>query len=271
MKKNILFLLSLGFLLSACGPNMLSGLGSQTSDDYYLEEALKANNTQDFDTAIEILTTKLSASAQTSSKAKELLASAYAGKCGFNFINYTTALSDSTSGSAFRVAMNPFVGVSTTPSFCLLSLQTMDTIGTPAQRTSTQNTFSAITGLVMLGASLRAYADTNPATGDGTVDVSICNGITNDQMDDIIVGYGYFATNFSYVSASLLGASTFTSLSDVVDMCNSVSGATCTVTDKADIDTDTRNIVRDLVNTAEYGIGNYVSNEDPLLIPASCP
>lgn len=271
MKYKILFLFIFGWLFSACGPNALSGLGSNSSDEYLIEEATKANNNQNYDYAIDILLYKISSGMQSTAQAKELLASAYAGKCGFNFVNYTTKLSQSSSGSAFRVSMTPFVGVSTTPSYCLAALQTMDTIGTPGQRTANQNTFAAIAGLVMMGASLRTYADISPAIGDGTVDVNLCTGVTNNQMDDIIVGYGYFATNFAFVSAALVGSSSFTSLSNAVNICNSVSGATCTVTNKSSITSGTRNTIRDIVNTVEYGIGSYVSNNDVNNIPPSCP
>jgi hypothetical protein len=213
----------------------------------------------------------LSAVGRATTKAKELLASAYAGKCGFNFVDYTESLASGLSGSAFRVAMEPMVGIEALPEYCLAALQTMDTIGTSAQRTATQNAFTAITGLVLLGASLRAYADVTPAVGDGTVDVNLCTGVTDDQMDDVIVGYGYFAENLVYVSSALVGGSSLDSLTDAVDMCNSIPGSTCTITNKDDIDDTTRDIFRDLTNTVEYGIGAFVSNESVLQIPNSCP
>lgn len=276
MKKLYYYTLILVLTFSSCGPNALSGLGSQTSDEYYMEEALKANNAQSYDQAIDILLNKLSTSGRSTVKAKELLAGAYAGKCGFNFINYTTALSAvSGTTTAFGTAMKPFVGVQTTPSYCLSALQTMDLLGAPGQRTANQNAFTSITGLVMMGASLRAYADASPANGDGVMDGAnfICSAVnvSNDKMDDIIVGYGYFATNFAYVSAALLGSSSFSSLNDIVTMCNSVSGVTCTVTNKANISSATRDTIRDFINTKEYGIGSYVSGGTVSGVVNACP
>lgn len=270
--KKYFYLLSLALFFTACG-NIISGLGSETSDAYLIEEASKANNNQNYTYALEILTTKLSSSAKNTVRAKELLASAYAGKCGFNFATYVENLAASSAGTAFRIAMNPFVGVQLEPAYCLQALQTMDTLGTPAQRTANQNTFVAITGMVMMGASLRSYADKTPTLlGDGTIDVNLCSGVTNDQMDDVILGYGYFATNFAYVSAALVGSSSFASLQDVVNICNGLPGGiTCTVTDKASISNLTRDTFRDIINTLEYGVGSYVSNSDAMLIPASCP
>lgn len=252
--------------------NAFSGLGSETSDDYLIEEATKANNNQNYDYALEILTEKLSSSGKSTVKAKELLASAYAGKCGFNFAEYTEALTNSMGGTAFRIAMDPFVGVTLEPAYCLTALETMDTIGASAERSVNQNTFTAITGLVLMGASLRAYADKAPtALGDGTVDVNLCTGVTNDQMDEVIIGYGYFAQNFAYVSSQVVGSSSFGSLQDAINLCSGMPGVTCTVTKKTDITVTTRNVFRDIINTLEFGVGSYVTNDDVMLIPSSCP
>lgn len=268
MKKYFCVLLSI--ILTACS-NPLASLSSQTSDEYLMEEATKANNGRDYDRALEILTQRLSTSARASMKAKELLASAYAGKCGFNFVEYVENLADAVGGTAFRLAMDPFVGVELEPEYCLSALQTMDSIGTPAERTANQNTFTAITGMVLMGASLRAYSDVAPtALGDGTVDVNLCSGVTNDQMDDVIVGYGYFTQNFAYLSAQLVGSSSFGSLQDAINVCSDI-GISCSVTNKTDITNVVRDTFRDLINTVEFGVGSYACNDDVLLIPASCP
>ncbi|MES2801549.1 MAG: hypothetical protein V4654_03575 [Bdellovibrionota bacterium] len=259
--KNILYLTIFSFFINSCGPNALSGLSSQTSDEYFMEEATKANNNQDYDYALDVLLNKLSAGARTSVTAIELLASAYAGKCGFNFVNYVTALSDSSSSAVFNVVMQPFVQVATAPEFCLLSLQTIDTLGAPGVRTANQNTFSAITGLVLMGASLRAYADKDGVgnNGSGAMDSvdMICDDalVTDDQMNDVIVGYGYFVTNLAYVSASMLGSSSFDSLNDSLEVCNDLGGE-CDVTEKDNVSAATRMAIRNLLNTTTYGIGD---------------
>lgn len=270
MKKYILLLTAFNFFLSSCGPNALMGLGSQTSDEYYIEEAEKANNAQNYDYALDVLLNKLSASAQSSVSVKELLASAYAGKCGFNFVNYVTSLSEASGTAVFNTMMQPFVGVATAPEYCLASLQTIDTLGAPGSRTANQNFFSAITGLVLMGASIRTYADKDGTgnNGNGTMDSAgmICNStlVTDDQMNDIIVGYGYFVTNLAYVSAATLGSDSFDSLNDSVTVCNSLGG-NCTITDKNNVTAPTRLAIRKLLHTSEYGIGNAAS------IMTACP
>lgn len=268
MKRNILYLTILALFTNSCGPNALSGLGSKTSDEYYLEEATKANNAQNYDYALDVLVNKLSASAQAKASTKELLASAYAGKCGFNFLEYVEALADS-SGTAFNMVMQPFVGVEIAPEYCLTALQTIDSIGTPGQRTVNQNTFSAITGLVLMGASLRAYADEDD---DGAMDAvdKICdsNAVPDSEMNSIIVGYGYFVTNIAYISNSLLGNSSDT-LNDSVTMCNSLPSADCDVTDPNNVSAATRTAIRNLLNTVDYGIGD-ADGSTPVAVGTAC-
>lgn len=274
MKKSILFLTVFSFFLSSCGPNALSSLGSQTSDDYYMEEAEKANNAQEYDKALDILLNKLSVTARQAVPAVELLASAYAGKCGFNFVNYVSSLSSASSTAVFNTMMQPFVGVATSPEHCLSSLQTIDTLGAPGSRTANQNFFSAITGLVLMGASIRTYADKDGTgnNGNGTMDAVnlICddNQVSDDQMNDIIVGYGYFVTNLAYVSAAALGNNSFNGLNDSVSACNSLGGD-CTVTDKDNVSALTRLAIRRLLNTSTYGIGNASGAPADLL--TACP
>lgn len=268
MKKIFLVFSVFCFMLQACGPNALVGLGSETSDEYFIEEAKKANNAQDYNLALDILLNKISVSAQASVSVKELLASSYAGKCGFNFVNYVTSLSSASGTAVFNTMMQPFVGITTKPEYCLASLQTLDSLGSPGNRTVNQNFFSAVTGLVLMGASIRAYADKDGTNqnGNGLMDSAgmICNStlVTDDQMNDMIVGYGYFVTNLAYVTADTLGSTSFNSLNQSVTICNSLGG-NCTITNKNSVTAQTRLAIRKLLNTSEYGIGNAPSVASP--------
>ena len=269
--KFIILLILFGNLSCLPPTNLLDGLSSKTTDDYLIIEAEEANNSQDYDVAINILVNQISSSARSTVKVKELLANAYAGKCGLKFVQYTTDLANSTSVSAFRVVMTPFVGEVVEPSYCELALQTMDTIGTETQRTDNQNAFTAVTALVYIGASLRYNVDMFPANGDGVSDVNLCLGLTDDQLDEAIIGFGYFSTNFAYVSTSLIGSSSFNSLNQVVQICAASVGASCNAKKSDDITPAMRSVIRDFINTQEYGIGSYSTSGNDLLLPGSCP
>ncbi len=267
MKK----LITIIFFLTSCSGNLFQELSSKTGDDDYILEAQEYLNNEDFDSAILILTTKVSAEGQLTVKAREVLASSYAGKCGLNFIEYTDSLAASTTGSAFAVLMAPFIGKEVAPQYCRNALDTMQLIGTSSTRTLNQNAFTSIVGMVLIGTALRGYADLAPALGDGTADVNICSGMTDDQIDDVVLGFGFMSENFSAVSSTLIGGSSSSSLDDVIDTCTSVAGASCQITDASNITPMIRDTVRDLVNTTEYGIGLFATGGNDLLIPVACP
>lgn len=264
-------LIAIIFFLTSCSGNLFQELSSKTGDDDYILEAQEYLNNEDYDSAITILMTKLSSAGQQTVKAREVLASSYAGKCGLNFISYTDSLAASTTGSAFAVLMAPFIGKAVAPQYCRNALDTMQLIGTTATRTLNQNAFTSIVGMVLIGTALRGYADLSPALGDGTADVNICSVVTDAQIDDVVLGFGFMSENFSAVSSSLIGGSSSTSLDAVINTCTSVAGASCQITDPDNITPTIRDTVRDLVNTSEYGIGVYSTGGNDLLIPVACP
>lgn len=269
--KKIIFIFTM--LIFSCSQNILQDMSSIDPDQKYYDLAMESLNAEKFDEAISIVNTQITTNGQTQSKVRELLASAYAGKCGLNFVDYTQKLSQQSSGSAFSILMKPFIQVAVDPASCRLALQTMDLIGDTSVRTPNQNLFTSITGMVLLGSALRSYADTTPSSlGDGVVDVNLCTGLTDPQMDDIIIGFGYFNKNFSAVGESMIGSGSSSALIGISSICTNALGASaCDITDPTDITPLLRDSFRDLVNTSEYGIGPYVTGGNALMIPMSCP
>ncbi len=269
MKATAVLIAILVFFQS-CSLNIFSELAGKNSDDSLLFEAQAAVNAQNYDNAITIITQKVSSSGRVTVKAREILASGYAGKCGLNFIDYVTRLSQSVSGSTFVLVSSPFVGITVTPASCLTALQTLDLIGTFSQRTTSQNSFAAIVGMVLMGSATRQYTDDAPVNGDGSQDaVNISCTLTDAQMDNIILGYAYMSLNFAAVSSQIGNASS-TTISDTIAACTALAGAACTNTDPAQITPQMRDTMRDLMNTVDYGVGT-ADGSNPLLIPAACP
>ena len=256
---------------AGCSLNFLNELSDKNTDDAVIYDAKVAVNEQNYDYAIELLTQRLSASGQTKTEARETLASAYAGKCGLNFLSFVDGLANAVSGSAFQLVSSPFVGVDVNADYCLDSLQTLDLIGPTETRTTDQNAFASIVGMVLMGASTRAYTDNNPVGGDGAQDAAdISCSLTDAQIDNIILGYGYMAKNFSALSTSQIGSSSSTTISDSINTCTSVAGSSCEITDPADITNGIRDVMKDLLNTTQYGVGTQ-DGSNPALIPAACP
>lgn len=272
LKKNVIRILMIclcGLQLS-CNENLLEGMASKTFDEAYLNEARKAMNNQDYQIAIEIILNQVSAEGQTKADTKELLAGAYAGKCGLNFLNFVDSLSHATSGTAFTYTATPFVGVVVDPPSCLSALSTMESIGPAASRTLSQNVFAAIAGMSLMGSATRSYTDNSPVNGDGSQDsAGISCGLTNTQTDFIILGFGYMSENFSFLTASQLGVSG-AAFADVIFKCSSL-GTSCSIKDPAAITPALRGAFRRLLNTKEYGVGTVVTGGDPTLIATACP
>jgi hypothetical protein len=260
----------LSFYIFSCTGNILSDVASKSNDEDYLYQAQQKINEEDFDGAIDLITTKMSTSSQASVAARETLASAYGGKCGLIFMDYVTALSAATTGSAMVILKTPFVGKAVDPTSCRSALITMDQIGPFANRTVNQNFFTAILGMVLMGSSLRGHIDNSPAEGDGVNDVNICSGITDAQIDDIIIGFGYMSQNISAVSSSAIGSGSLATLTGATSTCQA-AGIDCEVTDPSLITGPARDFFRDLTNTQEYGVGSFSTGGDDLLISGSCP
>jgi hypothetical protein len=270
VKINLVIFSTMFFIMSCVQNNLFSEMASKDSDDALLFDAQKAVNEQRYIDAIATVQL-MSASGQKRTAAREVLASGYAGKCGLNFLDYTGRLASANSGSAFRIMSDPFLGVAVSPADCLASLQTLDLIGAKAQRTVNQNAFAAVVGMVLLGTATRIYTDNNPVGGDGVQDsVDVSCGLTNAQIDDVVLGYAYLATNFDALSTSQIGSSSSTAISNIINICTAIAGSACTNTDPALISDPIRDTMKDLLNTVDYGVGS-ANGANPLLIPVSCP
>ncbi len=268
--KKIIFIFI--FISLSCSQNLFQNTSSLSPDEENYAKAMNALNMQSYDQVIAIVNNQMTPAGQFTPKVRELLASAYAGKCGLNFLDYTNKLTQQSSGSAMSNLLKPFIQVPVNPASCRLALQTMELIGPTASRTNNQNIFTSITGMVLIGTALRGYADLSPPLGDGIADINLCTGFTDAQINDIIIGFGFFNKNFSAVTSTMIGSYSSFALGDVVKLCNNAVGpAACSVTDPASITPPMRDSFRDLVNTQEYGIGAYVTGGDPSRVPASCP
>lgn len=268
--KNIFAIVILMILLGSCSQNILTEMSGKNSDDALLFDAQTQINALQYDNAISIITQRVSAAGKVTVRARELLASGYAGKCGLNFLDFTSRLAAAVSGSTFVLVSTPFVGVAVSPADCLTALKTLDLIGTNAQRTTNENAFAAVVGMVLMGAATRQYTDAAPVNGDGVQDApDISCSLTDPQMDNIILGYAYMAQNFTAISGQI-GSSSSTTISDSITICTGLAGGSCTNTDPAQITANMRNTMRDLMNTVQYGVGTK-DGSNPALIPAACP
>lgn len=276
MRKIFILLMALSLLSTSCS-NVLTAMANKETDEAHFETAQKSMDSQDWDTAI----TELEAMSETYKRRTDVIemwAGVLAGKCGFDFITYFTNLgSASLSGSTiFKYFMNAFTGKSVSASYCALAQAKMEEIGsTPASRTSGQNLFMAILGMVKIGVYLRGLADVDGSNGlgDGSADATFdsCStaSLSDANLNQVITGLGLISANLTYLTAVLSSTTVTDSLSTVTSVC----GASCGITDSSQVSAADRNMVRDLLKTgstnptAPLGIESCV---DPLVTPC-CP
>lgn len=256
---------------TSCSKNIFQASASTDSDDSLLVDAKAAINAFNYQSAIDIITLQMTATGKAAVSAKEVLASAYAGKCGLNFVNYLDSLSHATTGTGFGLMMAPYVGIAADPDSCLLALNTLETIGTSANRTANENAFAAVVGMSLLGSQVRTAVDVTPTNGDGTLDSSVC-AMTTAQIDKVILGFGHMIQNFSYLTVSQLGGSSQTAINGIISVCTSIPGITnCAITDPAQITQPLRDTMLDLLNTDDYGVGSVHTGGNPVAIVGACP
>lgn len=266
----ITMLVLVATLQLSCAGNVFAGLASEASDEALLVDARTALNNHDYDIAIDIILNQVSVGARQTTEAKELLAGGYAGKCGLNFLEFIDSLSSATAGTAFSLTATPFVGVAVDPPSCLSALNAIESIGPASSRTLSQNVFAAIAGMSLMGSGARLYTDDSPANGNGIQDsADISCGLTDEEVDLVILGFGFMAENFSNLGSSQLG-SNGSAFSGIITACDSL-GTSCNVTDPADITAPLRDAFRNLLNTSEYGVGTVVTSGNPVLIGTACP
>jgi hypothetical protein len=209
---SILFGLSIG-----CA-NIYSPAANKATYQAMKEDAQKANDGGQFSTAITDLTTM-----QTQfpneyvadySTNQLLLASAYAGQCGFNFASFFTTISGSSPGSTpvLKWLMNNWTTAATVKASCTLAETTMKTIyPTFVGRPADQSLFLVLLEFAKIGVYLREIADTNR---DGLADnppfdgglSSFCSSANMSDADVAEVGaaLGIIVTNMA--NAGSLGS-----------------------------------------------------------------
>jgi hypothetical protein len=269
MKKK-LFLKILALLVAipflGCS-NIFQGVANKTSDEALFDDVQTLMDKQEWDEAI----TKLEAMS-TDYKARpdviESWAGIYAGKCGLNFIDYFQALGDANLGGTtiFGYFMAAWSGETVNPSYCTLAQAKMEEISAlPSGRTSGQNLFMAVLGMVKIGVYLK---ENFPADG---VAASVCTSTPSSDavIKEVVTGMGLITTNITYLTAVLSNSSLTGSLDTVNTVCSSFPGA-CGKTDPDDVTTGDLDAFRDLLKTdrtnptAPLGIGNCV---DPTVVP----
>ncbi|UXR64485.1 hypothetical protein EZJ49_15560 [Bdellovibrio bacteriovorus] len=177
-KKTLILLLSLTLTTSCGQPNLLTDVSQTDSDEALFFEAKRKIDELEWTAAIDIIENQMSDSYAAQVDVQEALAGAYAGKCGFTFVDIINGLRNSPSSNLFPFFMNIFAGNVLDTSACDRSISIITSFGSVLQRTNDQNLFLTILGIARIGTTLGAKLDpTHDGVADGVykTDFNICH------------------------------------------------------------------------------------------------
>ena len=209
MKVCLYFGIVLAILFSiGCSTNILESFADTQSDEALLFRAKTKINSGDYDTALTYFTS-MSAEFLTRRDVIAVRASAYAGKCGLNFLSLVNGLSNMGSTRLFVLLMQQYTGgTTTTRDACITAETLMQTISTSyASRTSDENLFLSLIDLTKMGNVFARLADAN---SDDALDAGFdaCDGTDLPDADvrEIGTAINLMRTSLSGVSGTTFGS-----------------------------------------------------------------
>lgn len=240
----VFFILATAFSQISCSVNILQTFANTKTDDALYEDALIAVNHEDYDTALTKIA-DMSTSYAAERKVIGLKASAYGGRCGFNFLRFVQHLTDM-SGRLFPFLLTSFdSATSDSIDDCTAAQNLMLSLGANADRTNDENMFLTLIALAKVGSILSFYTDTSPhdGTADAAWDASACGtggsrtagaSMTDADQREIGSGLTIAMSGLSYLAGRVnLGSG---SLTAVTSACDQLTGPLaslnfCSVTD----------------------------------------
>ncbi|HWU44439.1 MAG TPA: hypothetical protein VN132_13405 [Bdellovibrio sp.] len=300
--KNILILMVCWGVISSCAKsNVLGEFSQHNSDEALLIDAQSYIDNSQWDQAIDIIENQLSAAFQARRDVINILAGAYAGKCGVNFFNLMNGIKNASASASqlFPFFLGSFSGVTADPASCEKSITLLQSIGGPAVRTSDENLFLAILGVARIATNLSAEIDVDH---NGTMDTSsdLCHDwtsgsaahpwlatdpayalypppaakpshyLTDADVQKIGAGMGLIIENLAALGAVIgTGGNVVGAINSIATACTSL-GIPCTATTPAAISATANYGFRTLLNSSSVGFGSCVPGS---AVPAQlcCP
>ena len=277
--RNCVFLLIIGsFLIGSLGSllgcaNIFKAVSDPNTDAALFYEAKRSIDLGDFNGAIQKIQA-MSAEGRAGREVLQTLAGAQAGACGMVFMKFMNKLSQGTGGATlFNFLMKGFTDTAVVPAQCSAAEATIKSIGATVDlRSADENMFLFVLSLVKIGSYIRYRADRDGANsnGDGTLDADFdpcivsapadpapIVGFTDDQMTEIITGFGLLLENAAAVSAVLSGNnSALSSITTIGDACKTANGGVgCLFTNASDVTAAHRFLFRNILASQSQGLG----------------
>lgn len=269
--------------------NIFTPYSVQDSDDALLYSAKMKIDSGDYEAAIDDLDL-LSATTTAQNDVKLVMASAYAGACGMEFIPLFSSISetDLSAVSLFQYFRAAAVGLTTVSSRCIEAEAIIKEVGsTAAARASAMgdneeiNMLMALLSVMKVGSILRNKSDLDGTggLGNGTTDAAF-NSCTNNAANltdaevlEIATGFALFMENLpsllggsssaqAVLDGIVLAIGTYCGLAPTTK-CVTTNSTSIALADKAEfIDT-----YRDLIKTSAVGVQSCVAGSTDTCCP----
>lgn len=245
-------LLATSFFISSC-KNMFGELAQTDTDAAIFYDAKLAANTKDYDSAI-ALVGELSSGYAAQREVQVFLASAYAGRCGMDYLSIADAFIHNTaSDTPMEIALKQMKG-STSEADCKTAesiLRAISPAGDGIMSDNLDDAFlMAFVGIAKVGAILERLADTSDH--DGVVDAGFDSCAIADA-DARELGTGI---TLMYNNIKNSGTAFAAQLSAMTSLC-ALSGGMCDVTDPTAFTAPAQlDAVRGVFDNQTVGIGS---------------
>lgn len=281
--SNVPLVMLLGLLNASCA-NVFQEMADKESDKAKLYSARLKLDKSDWGGAIDLLNS-LSTTFQARRDVKALLASAYAGRCGLDFIDLSDKIQNAGATSFFPILLTAFRGkTSTNLADCLLAETTLNSIGaTPSARDANENLLMAFVAMAKIGVILAERADGDadgvvdatfrPCHTDGTTGTTqLPNGpaLPYNDATELVTGLSQFMLNLAAVGSGDAGGSTFDEIQAFCDLLADppFSVDICSTTDRTAVTATQRRAIRAALSD-NSGFGFSIDN-DPGAPDLSC-
>lgn len=270
--KWILFLSTIGMISAGCTANIFDEIADKDSPDAIFFQAKQEINRRDYGAAIALLES-LDPSYLSLRTRRPIYASAYAGRCGLEFLSLLTNLQNMSSTTIMGTLMTAFpLAALSQVDDCVRAEEILNEIGEAASRLGDENLLMAFTAFAKIGTILSALADTD---GDGGVDASF------NQCDNTDFPESYVREIGSGLSQAILSLSAIgtdyvdDALGDVTAICDTDPNlnAFCTTTDPSSFTANEVQFLRYAIGSSDLGINSCGGANFTACVAAnpSCP
>lgn len=252
------FTLCLLFLIhSSCTKNFFDEFAKKdTKEAIFFDAKLKLNESN-YSSAITSFNALAAshASYYASENMLPLHASAFAGRCGLDFISLLTDIQGASSGSLFGLLMGAFPSATVTSyTDCLAAEDLLETIGDETARNGDENLLMAFLSLAKIGVILSSRAD---ADNDQVADAGFdqCDEVTDlptAEAREIGSGLALFLKSIAAVGASYFDITAIQTACAI----NADTMAMCDTTDPTLITNDQLSTLRVFLGSSDYGINS---------------